>query len=989
MNNEPIHERYALWDQFLQRFPLEKVESMRLEQYSQVGSKECFTWWLESGLDSLGSIWGSTAFKFGIYARKNTEKEYKNKRYKSNDQYAWLAKYGDTADEAFGNVKNLIITVIQAARAGDIGAIKEVDLSTNYKWKLAHTYQNRNQPIVLNIFTKEVLAHFLQAKEVSLPPKPDLPLLYREVMRFRDKTDLLEFGDKVWKEGSALFSYTTLKTNFFKYFKKFTTFTSAGEDYLQEERNYKQELCDIYAQEIGSRLHPLPVDGNELLQLGKDIASLLTRKLASENNRPQNLVGWRYVDSIKNLQDDGLRALARAVSRLTAPGADLAVTIPDFVGFLHQYSPEGKCPQAATRSLTTFFLFLSDPGVHFFIKTEEVSKLLKLFQLDTFKNDSLAPEEYKRVQLLAREIFDLLKEDGLEPRDMIDVQSFMWSAIYVSGKEEDMKAVRADSEEPVPQAEKTPMTPYPLNQILYGPPGTGKTYITAERAVRICDGKCPDDRTALMQRYRALLAEKRISFVSFHQSFSYEEFIEGIRPDLTGQTESGQEQLIYRIEDGLFKKVCSLARTAVADLQRPQAAGISLAGKNFYKMSVGGKYDPEVESFCFEHDYLALGWGGDVDFSTLPKEKKWEPSSKAIRELMAAGKSEHAEKRYAVQAIYWFKNEIDIGDIVIIPRGLQKVQAIGQVTGEYEYKPELLPGLGYEHVRTVQWLVKDADIPVEKILSKQFSQQTIYSLNPAYLNTEYLEKLLGGIASGQAPEEAERYVLIIDEINRANISKVLGELITLIEPDKRLGMINEVTVKLPYSREEFGIPANLHIVGTMNTADRSLAMMDTALRRRFEFEEMMPQEELLQSIEVGEIKIRQILRTINQRIEALYDREHTIGHAFFLPLEEEPSIENLASIFEHKIIPLLAEYFFEDWQKIRLVLGDNQKTEKPEAQFILEEELENNGSILFGNSTDLALYGLDRVHQYVRNTEALTNPDAYIGIYDSAALSEE
>lgn len=986
--NEPIKERYALWDQFLERFPLEKLKSMSLEDYSQVGSKDSFTWWIASGLDKLGTIWGGSPIKYGIFARQVDWKKTGTPHHRNDKKFTWRAVFGETAEEAFVAVRSLIVKIAQAAREGDIDSIVQVDLNNAYKWKIAYHYQDRKNPTILNVFKKEVLCHFLNTKNVALPAKPDYPLLYQKIINLRGNEDLLKFGDIVWKEGSILQSYNNLKTDFLKYFPKFTTFTSSTGGYLEEERNYKQELCDIFAEEIAPRLHPLPPDEKELLQLGKDIASLFTSKLTSNHNNPQNLVGWRYVALVKGLDDNGQIALAREVSRLTDPTFDLAERIPDFVNFLHKHSVDRKCGQAATRSLTTFFMFLADPEVHFFIKTEEVNKLLKLFNLDKFNNDSLAPEEYSRVQGLAGEIYSLLVEDGFKPQDMIDVQSFMWSALHTPSDDDDSETITDETEPPSHQPENV-MNLYPLNQILYGPPGTGKTYITAERAVRICDGTSPDDRPTLMQRYRELIAENRISFVSFHQSYSYEEFIEGIRPDLTGQAESEQEQLIYRVEDGLFKKVCSMAQTAVDDLQRPQPAGIDLSGKSFFKMSVGGKYDPEVESFCLENDYLSLGWGGDVDFSVLPKEENWKPASTAIKELMVKKESDHTGKRFAVQAMYAFKEWVNVGDIVIVSKGLNKVQAIGQVAGDYEYQPNLLPGLGYEHFRKVKWLIKDADIPVEKVWSKNFSQQTIYHLDSANLKMEYLEKLLGDREVDKSSKGTERYVLIIDEINRANISKVLGELITLMEPDKRLGMINEVTVKLPYSREKFGIPANLHIVGTMNTADRSLALMDTALRRRFEFEEMMPEYDLLDDLEIEGIRIDKLLRTMNERIEALYDREHTIGHAFFMPLKQEPSIENLASIFANKIIPLLAEYFFEDWQKIRLVLGDNQKTERVETQFIFEQELESNGSVLFGNSTDLAMYGLDRVHQYVRNKDALTDPDAYVGIYDSAALKEE
>lgn len=242
-----------------------------------------------------------------------------------------------------------------------------------------------------------------------------------------------------------------------------------------------------------------------------------------------------------------------------------------------------------------------------------------------------------------------------------------------------------------------------------------------------------------------------------------------------------------------------------------------------------------------------------------------------------------------------------------------------------------------------------------------------------------------------APDQ--RFAMVIDEINRGNISKIFGELITLIEPDKREGRENSVSVTLPYSGEIFSVPANVDIIGTMNTADRSLALLDTALRRRFEFVPVMPDSRdeagaPLYNLRVVSgsqiIDIPRMLNAINERIEALYDRDHCIGHAYFTPLMKIPDgdarLVALQQIFSNRILPLLEEYFFEDWQKIRLVLADNQKTKS--AQFVVEtREQDEDLARLFGSDHGLDSYAAKR--RYMVQVSAFSNPDAYIGIYET------
>lgn len=242
-----------------------------------------------------------------------------------------------------------------------------------------------------------------------------------------------------------------------------------------------------------------------------------------------------------------------------------------------------------------------------------------------------------------------------------------------------------------------------------------------------------------------------------------------------------------------------------------------------------------------------------------------------------------------------------------------------------------------------------------------------------------------------APDQ--RFAMVIDEINRGNISKIFGELITLIEPDKREGAENTISVTLPYSGESFSVPPNVDIIGTMNTADRSLALLDTALRRRFDFVPVLPDARdeagaplfgLRVTLGGQVIDIPQLLSIINQRIEALYDRDHCIGHAYFTSLAQVPDGDErlvaLSQVFSNRIVPLLEEYFFEDWQKIRLVLADNQKPET--ARFVIEsQDHEEDLARLFGSDHGLDTYATKQ--RYVVQDAAFTNPDAYIGIYQT------
>ena len=229
------------------------------------------------------------------------------------------------------------------------------------------------------------------------------------------------------------------------------------------------------------------------------------------------------------------------------------------------------------------------------------------------------------------------------------------------------------------------------------------------------------------------------------------------------------------------------------------------------------------------------------------------------------------------------------------------------------------------------------------------------------------------------------YVLIIDEINRGNISRIFGELITLIEPSKRAGAEEALEVLLPYSKKPFSVPDNVYLIGTMNTADRSLAGLDIALRRRFTFREMPPRPELLDGVTVDGVDVGELLRVMNQRIEVLLGRDYCLGHAYFMELQhvsDDEALARLALIFRQKVLPLLQEYFFEDWERIGWVLND-QSADSNGTQPFIRQPVEAEGKSLQALFGSKVAGGLSE-RRWELNDEAFVSIDSYRNICRSA-----
>ena len=419
---------------------------------------------------------------------------------------------------------------------------------------------------------------------------------------------------------------------------------------------------------------------------------------------------------------------------------------------------------------------------------------------------------------------------------------------------------------------------YPLNQILYGPPGTGKTYSVVSKALEIIEGNASDDRS----KFKKYIETGQIKFITFHQSYGYEEFVEGIK------AETKNDNVSYKIEDGAFKRICK------------RANGDKILLKDVKEELTEDDFKKLYENYV---DKLPL-------FSNNTYGKILEtPTDK--------------------QPFYIYKN--NQYSILIKPQNSNDPKTISC--------DKLIKDIFYNDN---YGMPSYEPVIIQDILSQEYESYKTNHIN-------------------------QNYILIIDEINRGNISKIFGELITLIEPSKRLGADDEIMVELPYSKEKFGVPSNLYIIGTMNTADRSIALMDTALRRRFEFVEMMPEYDTLNETIIEGINVGEMLKTINERIEYLYDRDHTIGHAYFINVSD---LKTLANVFKNKILPLLQEYFYDDWEKIRLVLGDSQ--------FIKEKKPAN---ALFKSGTD---YINDKI-LYEIDKEAFYDEQNYLKIYNSTS----
>lgn len=725
---------YQLKEDFLAEWPLSRIQEMSLDEYTNL-DKTSFCYWLEAKTNDLGSIWGGSAYKFGIYKRRDISTTITVDNRITDGEYAWFQKYGTTKEEAFQTVKDIILSIIKNIQNNTLEKIDSIDLGDAYKWKIAFLYGNFN---VVNIFKNESLLEAAISMGYKENNKNYAALNHFILSKKEAKQDYFEFTAELWQK-------TSLANP-----KKYWIY-APGENASKWEEFYQEGIMGLGWDDLGD-----------------------LDQYASKNEIKKKLQELEGVESSK--KND---------------------TVANFE--FHKVIKEGD-------------IVITKKGISELLGYGVVTS-------DYFYDENR--QSYQKCRKVDWKLKGNWKVDfNLPLKTLTDITKYPTEDPNFNKYHEKLIAIMegSNSQKSIENTMNNYQTP--LNQILYGPPGTGKTYNTVLEAAKIVTGNEAISYDEALLVFNDNLGNQ-IEFITFHQNYSYEDFIQGLRPD----TENG-DALTFEKKDGVFKRIADKALKNSVASENPASAK-----KDF-----------------------------DIVFQEL------------------------------IQPL----NEGDVEEIEIkMKKSSFFITAVGEKSIEFR------KNIGdSEHTLSISTLRKMYDRGVNDIVLGGLQQ---------YYNP-FLELLSEKGKSQVVAIERKNYVIIIDEINRANISRVFGELITLIEEDKRSHGKIPMRVTLP-SGDTFIVSSNLYIIGTMNTADKSIALLDIALRRRFEFIAMYPDVTIVNN------EFREIFTAINKAILERKNHDFTIGHAYFMG--EDCKLEK---IINNKVIPLLMEYFMNDEKEVTAIL---------------------------------------------------------------------
>ena len=923
-----------LWSDFLVAWPPKRVRQMTLDEYTNSNKDDAFIYWIEARLDKLGSIWGGSAFKFGIYCRdKIATKEAASGRV-WGEKYAWLSKFGATEQAAFAAVRGRLVEVIDAARESNFARVEEVDLAPMLKWKVAFLYQDRKEPTLFPIFKKEAL--FLEYKAID--PRARLGttpyhVMYETLMeRSRELGDVFEVAQMLWER------YGAEKNRVPRAFAvplSWTIQEGPSIDALCQKTKVEAEDVDSFLDNLltGADL----AEGDELALLVEGDVRALATVIHAEPGQfawaqvPVDFASGLLVNPTSDVRELNAAERQEIWSHLPVPEPtnDVAagprywkiapgkngVAWPDWkergiaaigwpeLGDLtkatkaefdrrsakcakeHDYG-KGMSQVWTLRNIRPGDRVVANQGKHTVLGIGTVASGYQ-FQPGTNNVDGEDyPHQIKVVW------------DDTTPRS-VEQDGWQRTIVELSKSDFDALLAQAPSGDAKPKQIERPALPCePRNIILYGPPGTGKTYSTVRRALDLILG--PEKLSGLGDKgllalFREHQARGQIEFVTFHQAYGYEEFVEGIRPVLN---QSAEAQVRYEIHDGVFKRIAL----------RAAAEGLRIEGA---QPEFDELWDLLIRDLAKEGARTASSSSGKTyQLSLSPQGSILSHACDVDAEGNVTAVTERVQSASKDNARLYWQHRAELGPEPEKFTYEKTTQLFAREKG----------GTGGNHY-TALWIVYTQLLA----LSRTAGPRKAELIDRGARVQMALDKP-GPTTTFSFSALTPQYVLIVDEINRGNMSKILGELITLLEPDKRLASKNELKLPLSYSpQHRFAVPPNLHVLGTMNTADRSIALMDVALRRRFTFEELMPDAGVIRSTLQARVPDKAfielvvgVFEALNDRIRFLYDRDHQLGHSYFLDVTD---VGSLRQVFLDRIVPMLQEYFYGAWDKICIVLG--------------------------------------------------------------------
>ncbi len=928
--------RQQLWTDFLAAWPPQRVRKMTLEEYTNSDKDDAFIYWIESRLDKLGSIWGGSAFKFGIYCRDNTEAKPPSRGRIWGDTYAWQSKFGKTEQEAFATIRARIIETLEAAQAGNFERVDEIDLAPVLKWKVAFLYQDQAHLGVFPIFKKDALFHHYKtidptAKRTATPHS----VMYATLLeRHGEDGNVVRVAKDLWAQWAA--SKDTAPRAWalpIGWLGDETVESLASKTRIDPEDidSFLENL--LSAADLSEGDHIVLLSGGDVRAVGA-LTSAEDGEYAWEQT-PVDFPSGLLVNPKSEMRELDAAEWQEIQSHLPKPEVPVSGADEKPAPRYWKIAPGKNAvawPEWKTRNIIAIgwpelgdlsAATKADFDKRAAVCAKEHGYKQGMSQVWTFRGiqpgDRVVANQGKHTALgigtvasnyrFAPGTHTVDGEDYPHQMDVVwddvtprPVQEYGWQRTIVELSKEAFEALLAQQPTEAVQPKKPSPPPPPCdpqNIILYGPPGTGKTYSTVRRALELIlgpeklEGQGEKGLTALFREHQT---RGQIEFVTFHQAYGYEEFVEGLRPVL--DVADGQE-VRYELHDGVFKRI-ALRAAAEGLMDQPETlafdelwgalvAELAKEGTRTTTSATGKTYQLELSS----HGNIVA----------RPCEVDAEGNVESVGDKGQTASKENSR-------LYWDHR----GELGPEPEKFT-----------YEKTTQLFAkekgGTGGNHY-TALWIVYGQLLD----LSRSAAARRQELVDKRARVQQALDRSTAGGASFSFSEANRQYVLIIDEINRGNVSRILGELITLLEPDKRLGARSELKLPLSYSpTHRFAVPPNLHVLGTMNTADRSIALMDVALRRRFTFEELMPSGQVIRDVLAKKVPDKPLIElvldlfdTLNARIRFLYDRDHQLGHSYFL---EVGSLDALRRVFVDRVVPLLQEYFYGAWDKISMVLG--------------------------------------------------------------------